>query len=173
MRFAFLRAVNVGGRSKLPIRELVAAAAAAGLGTTEFLLQSGNLAVHDSALSDQELRAALEHLAAERFGVATRIVLRTPKALSDTLALNPYADQPTVYLNMWDEEPTPTAVEELARSKFDDAAFHIVPGAMFILYAGQSHTSKLTNTFIERKLGVYATARNLRTLVRMLERWPA
>jgi len=173
MRYAFLRAVNVGGRSKLPMRELVAAAAAAGLGNTEFLLQSGNLVMHDSALSDQGLRAALENLAAERFGVTTRVVLRTPRALTTTLALNPYADQPTVYLSLWDEEPTPAALEELARSKFTDAEFHIVPGAMFILYSGESHTSKLNNTFVERKLGVYTTVRNLRTLTRMLERWPA
>lgn len=173
MRFAFLRGVNVGGKNKLPMKELVKALSGAGFGGADYLLQSGNLALPAADMTDEDLREGLESLVAASFGVETRVVLRTPQALAHTLALNPFPDHANVHLAMWDGEPTPGAVDALTRETFADAAIHLVPGAAFLSYTGESHTSKLNNKLLERRLGVSTTARNLRTLGRMLERWPA
>ncbi len=172
MRFAFLRAVNVGGKNKVPMKELVVAVRGAGLGDADYLLQSGNLALSATDLSDQDLREGLERLLATRFDVQTRVVLRTPAALAQALSLNPFADHELVHVALWDEEPDADGLKALTEETFADAQLQLAPGTAYISYTGGSHNSKLTGALIERRLKVAATARNLRTLERMLKRWP-
>ena len=70
MRFALLRAVNVGGR-KLPMAELRALCGELGWEDVETYIQSGNL-VFDAEAGRPTLEAALEEAIKDRFGMTFR-----------------------------------------------------------------------------------------------------
>ncbi|MBX3144128.1 MAG: DUF1697 domain-containing protein [Trueperaceae bacterium] len=170
--FAFLRAVNLGKFNQVPMADLVKATATEGLPPTRYLLASGNL-VLDGATPEEGLRTAIVDLIAKRYDVATAVVFRTPRELQELLKADPFtpAGLPTVHASLWDETPDPAGLKALAGEEFGNDALHLLPDAAVMGYHSNSHTSKLTNALIERRLKVPATARNLNTFRRLLERF--
>jgi len=77
-----LRAVNLGKRNKVPMKELMRLLRDDGLGEPSYLLQSGNVVVSRPAVAPAELKRRAEGLVAEAFGVETVAVLRTADALA-------------------------------------------------------------------------------------------
>ncbi len=77
-----LRAVNLGKRNKVPMKELMRLLRDDGLGEPSYLPQSGNVVVSRPAVAPAELKRRAEGLVAEAFGVETVAVLRTADALA-------------------------------------------------------------------------------------------
>jgi len=86
---AFLRGVNLGKRT-MRSADLVAAAAAMGLGEPRALLASGNLLF--DAEPDAGLAARLESGLEQAFGFPVGVVLRTRERLEATIASRPFGD---------------------------------------------------------------------------------
>ncbi len=171
--FAFLRAVNVGGANKVPMAALVELLAGRGFPPTGYLLASGNLAIEAPPDAAPELRAALVEAVYEGFGVRTDVVFRTPDQLAGLLRDDPFtpAGWRVVHVSLWDDQPDAEGLRVLAADDYAPDALHLVDGAAYMAYAGSSHTSRLGNALVERRLKVPATARNLNTLQRLLARF--
>src|SRR4028118_1479527 len=73
---ALLRAVNVGGTSKLPMAGLKALAAELGCGSPKTYIASGNL-VFTSDKSEAQLTRALEKALAAHLGKVIPVMVRT------------------------------------------------------------------------------------------------
>ncbi|MGB7961945.1 MAG: DUF1697 domain-containing protein, partial [Propionicimonas sp.] len=88
---AWLRGVNVGGKQRVPMAEL--RAAAAGLGWTQVSthLNSGNLLFRADAPAPK-LATKLGTAITERFGLEVAVVVRSAAELEAVLAANPYPD---------------------------------------------------------------------------------
>lgn len=87
---ALLRAVNVGGTSKLPMERLRAVCAELGYGDVRTYIASGNVvfeADHGEAKVKAELEQALKAYAGKPVGV----VVRTARELAAVLEANPFA----------------------------------------------------------------------------------
>lgn len=69
--------------------------------------------------------------------------------------------------------PDPSGLSALAGDDFGGDVLHLVENAALMGYRSNSHSSKLTNALVERRLKVPATARNLNTFRRLLERFAA
>ncbi len=169
--FAFLRAVNLGKNNKVPMKELMALLEARELGPVTFLLASGNLIFSDGAPAG--IAATLEQLIASEFGVTTDVIMRDSDGLRELIATNPYGVPETgsVQLSIWDGTADPAGLESLATMDSGADRLTLVPGAAIIRYADSSHDSKLTNNLISKRLKVPATMRNIRTFIRLLERF--
>lgn len=173
--FAFLRAVNLGGFNQVPMAKLVQAMAAEGLPPTSYLLASGNLALAGAEPSE-ELRGAIVDLIAKHYSVDTAVVFRTPAELETLLRADPLtpAGLPLVHASLWDGTPDPAGLSTLATLSPDELrgdVLHLLENAALMGYRNNSHSSKLTNALIEKRLKVPATARNLNTFRRLLERF--
>jgi len=90
---ALLRAINVGGTGLLPMKDLAALCADIGFENVRTYIQSGNV-VFASALPEQEVRAKLEEVLAERMGKRVDVAVRSAAELRATLAANPFPDAP-------------------------------------------------------------------------------
>lgn len=171
--FGFLRAVNLGKRNKVPMPDLMERLAARGFPPIAYLLASGNLAVAAGPDAAPALRAELLAAIAEAYGVRTEVVFRTAGSLAELLRVDPFtpAGMRRVYVTLWDDEPDPEGLAALAATDFSPDALHLVDGAAFMGYVDSSHDAKLSHALVERRLKVPATARNVNTFRRLLERF--
>lgn len=166
----FLRAVNVGGTNKVPMKRLMEAIRGESLGEPSFLLQSGNVIVQNPRVEPTELLRRTEQLISAEFGVSTVAIGRTARQLAEVMAANPFAapEGGHVHVALWDEAPAQAHLDVLAGEEFAGAQLSLSVGAAYMRYDGGSHGSKLSNALLGRRLKVPTTARNVKTLERLL-----
>lgn len=88
---ALLRAVNVGGTGKLPIRDLVALCEAAGFTQVKTYIASGN-AVFASKKSETQVKAELERALLSYAGKPVGVCVRAAAEMANVIANNPFPD---------------------------------------------------------------------------------
>ena len=170
---ALLRGINVGGKHKLPMRDLKALLEQCGCVDVRTYIQSGNVILtstnRDRAALEKQITAAIS----KRHGFAPRVHLLTCAELEKAAAANPFpqADgNPTsLHLFFLDAPPKNPDLESLAALKTGSEAFALKE-QVFYLYAPEGiGGSKLAERAC-RFLGVEsATARNWRTVTTLLD----
>jgi uncharacterized protein (DUF1697 family) len=91
-RLALLRGINVGGKNKLPMKDLIAVFAESGCENVQSYIRSGNV-IFDAApevAADLPVRAATR--IADRFGYRTPTIVRTAADLTAVVAGNPFLE---------------------------------------------------------------------------------
>jgi uncharacterized protein (DUF1697 family) len=175
---AMVRSVNVGGRNRLPMAEFRDALGGLGFGEVETYVQSGN-AVFTARGSAASVTSAIAGCLDERFALSVPVVVRTGSALLEVLGGNPLAadgdDPKTLHVTFCDTRPDPAGVAalEAAAGTFGDDRLVVVGREVFLSCPGGYGRTVLTNTFLERKLGVQATTRNWRTVEALAARCEA
>jgi uncharacterized protein (DUF1697 family) len=88
---ALLRAVNVGGTGKLPMKDLAELCEGLGFVNVRTYIQSGNV-VFGSRLTEKSVRKKLEAALTETLGKHADVVVRTGAELKAVLKGNPFPD---------------------------------------------------------------------------------
>jgi uncharacterized protein (DUF1697 family) len=168
LRIALLRAVNVGGR-KVVMSELREVLASLGLEEPRTLLASGNAAFR-SADPAADSEAALENAIQARLGLHSDVMVRTPAECAAAMAAGPFAaeakaDPALTYVMFLKSAPAASAIKALEAAVEPLPERAAVKGReAFLHYPDGAGRSKLTNVFVEKKLGVRGTARNWNTV---------
>jgi uncharacterized protein (DUF1697 family) len=162
---ALLRAVNVGG-IKVLMKDLRAVFADLGYPEATTYLQSGNVVFTSSARAQAKLGSQIRQRIVGQLGVDTPIMLRTHADLLAVLAGNPYLDRTEDHTKLGvaflaDESPNP---EQLTVPAGDPAECTVLGREVYLHCPDGFGQTKLTTAYLERKLGVAATARNWRTV---------
>ena len=170
---ALLRAVNVGGTGKLPMAELKSACAAAGLRRVSSYIVSGNL-IFESDAPAEAVKALVAGVLRDRFGLAkNHTLLRRPEDLARAIEGNPFAETAAARPNMLmvtflDGVAVDGAGAALARYQGPER-IHLAGDHLYVDYVEGIARSKLTPSFLDKALGVPATARNWNTTRKLLE----
>lgn len=90
---ALLRAVNVGGTGKLPMKDLVKLCTDTGFEDVQTYIASGNVAF-STDLSKDQAKSALENQLEAYAGRAVTIFIRTSAELERILKANPFPEKP-------------------------------------------------------------------------------
>lgn len=158
-----LRAVNVGGTGKLPMKELVSMCEELGFQQVKTYIASGNV-LFSSVLTAQQCKDKLEAALIAYAGKPVGVFIRTPDDLQNLIAHNPYGDKEgnrsvCVFL---DAKPDASMIE-LAKGRRDEL---IACGerAFYIYYGTGMADSKLA--IPAAKLG---TARNMNTVHKLYQ----
>lgn len=169
--FAFLRAVNLGKHNKVPMKQLMEVLASEVKEPVTYLLASGNLIFPDGAPAD--IAGLLRQVIAREFIVETDAIMRDSDGLRTLIDMNPYGVPETgsVQISIWDGEPSAEGLTRLAALEHAPDQLTLVPGAAIIRYADSSHDSKLSNNLVMRHLKVPATLRNVKTFIRLIDRY--
>ena len=175
VHIALLRAINVSGTGKLPMKELRIACEAAGLRRVETYIASGNL-VFESPLSADEVRDVVARVLQEKFGLTkNHTIIRSPAQLAAAIAANPFADaareRPSSLLLTFLEAvpPDPAASAQILATWSGPERIHLDGDHLYVDFVAGVGTSKLTPAFGERALKVAGTARNWNTSQKLLE----
>lgn len=155
---AFLRAINVGGTGKLPMKDLVALCEAAGLTSVRTYIASGNV-VFATALEAAEVEARLATALAKYMGKPVGLALRTAEELEAVLALNPFTaqDPKAVTITFLPAAPAPTLLDTIVRPGGEQLALGL--REVFVHYPAGMGGSTLKLPFAK-----HGTARNLSTV---------
>lgn len=172
---ALLRAVNVGGHGKVSMADLRDLLMGLGFDEVKSLLQTGNLVFRDTkGMAGLEIEEMLEREAAQRLGLKTDFMVRSAGEIAAVAADNPF-------LHEAESDPGHLVVLFLKRGVEEEAVRRLraqVKGPeiigshhreLYIVYPAGIGRSRLTNAFIESRLGTRGTGRNWNSLLRLRE----
>ncbi len=168
---ALLRGINVGGKAKLPMKELAAIFAAANAANVRTYIQSGNV-----LFESDRAEPLVEQVTAEIgrvYGYPGRIVLRSAAEMKAAYRANPFAQPgaPTEPLQVYflADKPDPAAVNALDPDRSPGDTF-VVRGREIYLHLPQGMArTKLTNAYFDASLKTVSTARNWNTVGKLVE----
>jgi uncharacterized protein (DUF1697 family) len=170
---ALLRAVNVGGRNGLPMKDLAALCEAEGCRNVVTYIQSGNVAFGATAALAKKLPAALEAAIRARAGIDVPVIVRDAAALAAVARGNPFVasgvDATELHVGFLAATPTAARVAALDPRRSPPDAFVVRGREIFFRFPEGVGKSKLTVTYFDAKLGTTITLRNWRTLGALLE----
>lgn len=158
--FALLRGINVGGHRKLPMAELRSLCADLGMTEVKTYIQSGNVRFVGGSAAG--LQAAIH----DRYGYDVVVVERTAAQLQAVVDRRPFGsetDDKRTHVVFLDGPPVLEALPE----RLPDRSL-VVGREVYLQYAVGPSKSKLQLAWIERQLGARGTARNWRTLGKLL-----
>ena len=169
---ALLRGINVGGHHKVPMAELRALFEQLGHTAVATYVQSGNVLFTSAAADEPTIVRAIATALHDRFGFDIPVVVRTTDELATAAARHPYAsaqpDDAKLHLFFLAAAPAPEAIGKLDPARFAPDEFTLEGRHLYAHYPNGAGRSKLTNAPIERALGTTATARNWRTVTKLL-----
>ena len=170
---ALLRGVNVGGKNRLPMKELTAMFAAAGCLRAETYIQSGNVIFEPPAARAKEIPTRIERELAARFGHPIPLVIRTASELRAVVKQNPFlaggADQDTLHVGFLAVKPSAKAVAALDPERSPPDEFIVRGREIYFRFPSGLARSKLTNAYFDRVLETTSTVRNWRTVLALCE----
>lgn len=169
---AFLRGINLGPKRRVPMAELRAALERAGYDEVRTHLQSGNVLLGSDAKPDQ-LERALANTLREEFGFEIAVLVRTSEELAAVVAGDPFAsevDDPARYqVSFLSAKPKAGAVAALEAAAVAPERVAIRGREIYAWHPGGVGRSELAKAVDQRRLGVEVTARNWRTVTKLLE----
>lgn len=156
-----LRAVNVGGKGKLPMSELKAMCEAAGHAKVRTYIASGNV-VFDSGKSAARIKSELEAALATYAGRPVGVLVRTAEEMAKVVTSNPFPKTPpnkavAIFL---DKAPPSDALSGVTGRKREE--IRLGAREIYVHYRDGIGTSKLR--IPAAKLG---TARNMNTVAKL------
>lgn len=169
---ALFRGINIGGRHKLPMKELRAILEKLGLQKVETYIQSGNVIFE---YGDDDLEALAKRISDNidrTHGFSPRVFILSLKQLQKVIDANPFPEaeaQPrflhVLLLNAIPETPDLQTLREIST---DSERFELKEDA-FYLHAPEGVGRSRLASRAERLLGVPATGRNWRSLTKIME----
>ena len=171
---AFLRGVNVGGHKKVPMAKLREILKEAGLHEVKTYIQSGNIVFKSEVNSVSELEQIIQKSIADNFGFIVPTLVKLINEVESIIHDNPftaleYLESNKVYFILLFKTPLTEQVLSFETINYPNEAFKILNNCVYLLCKNGYGKAKLNNNLIEGKLKVSATARNYRTMQKLLE----
>jgi uncharacterized protein (DUF1697 family) len=174
MRYvALLRGINVGGNTMVSMAELKTGLEGLGFENVASYINSGNLAFDTRRCVEDKLVAKIEAMIATRFELRIPVMIRERTAIKDVLTSNPFGGQFESHkqmhvLFMKGEMPMDKQRQLTEQNRYDEK-FAVRGREIFALLRNGVADSLLGKGFIEKKLRVPVTARNWRTVEKIVE----
>ena len=168
---ALFRGINVGGRNRLPMRELVEVLQSLALQNVRTTIQSGNVAYESEETNAPELADRISAAVNESHGFRPKVLLLEVDELKEAIAANPFpeaeAHPKSLHLFFLASVPENPDLKTLESYRRDSERFAL-KGKVFYLQAPDGIGRSKVAARAEKALGVAATARNWRSVGRIL-----
>ena len=170
---ALLRGINVGGKNKLPMKDLSAMFVESGCENVRTYIQSGNVIFDAAPGVVTRLPELIAQQIADRFGYRTPVVMRTKDQLRDVVVNNPFlevgAAEDTLHVLFLADRPNPDRIEGLDPDRSPPDAFVVRGQEVYLRLPHGVGRTKLTNDYFDSKLATTSTGRNWRTATTLLQ----
>ncbi|WP_420401011.1 DUF1697 domain-containing protein [Flagellimonas sp.] len=166
-----LRGINVGGQKKIKMADLKQCLAQAGFQDVETYIQSGNLSCRKDGFTAKDVEIEVHKAILKHFGFDVPTLALTKEELKLIIDQNPFADEEekSLYFVLLKSEPEKDLVDGFNLLHFENEAFHVKHNCVYLCCRAGYGKAKLSNNLVENKLKVQATARNFRTMMKLLE----
>lgn len=171
---ALLGSINVGG-NRLTMAELREAFEREGFGEVETVVASGNVLFAHEERPTRGLEEKLAWIMRDRFDMRSMVAVRTADEVRSAIEDNPFTGQGAdnlVHTLFLERQPAPSAFDALVADHAGRGGERLAIGdrCLYIDFVDGVGDSRLTGAFMEKRLGCRGTARNVRSLARILAR---
>lgn len=168
---SLLRGINVGGKNLLPMKEFAEILNFMGATHVKTYIQSGNAVFKSEPKNSTIIVSKIEREIFERKGFKTNVSLLELGEMEEAVAENPFpgtvVEPKSLHLYFLSDNPRNSDLgkAEIMKTQFEQC---VLIGKIFYLHAPDGiGRSKLASN-VERLMGVQATARNWRTVSKVL-----
>jgi uncharacterized protein (DUF1697 family) len=169
---ALFRGINVGGKSMLPMKELVILLEDLGARNVKTYIQSGNAIFKSDEKNVSQLSNKISIAVKQRCGFMPHVLLLELDEIEKIIAENPFpeaeSDPSSLHLGFLANTPERIDLEKIKSIKKECEKFHLSEH-VFYLYAPEGVGRSKLAASIEKILGVPMTDRNWRTVRKIRE----
>jgi len=176
---ALLRGINVGGKNKLPMKELAAMFTEAGCQDVRTYLQSGNVVFQATNTLASRAPSLVTGAISKRFGFDVPILTRTASEISEVVSSHPFlqrepalerpsATQP-LHVVFLARRPTANRIAALEPERSPPDRFLVRGREIFLCCPKGLARTRLTNAYFDSKLATTTTVRSWKTVLQLLE----
>lgn len=170
---AFLRGINVGGKNKIKMETLREVCTKLGFENVKTYINSGNVIFETSKSDDKKLAERIEKAIEKEFGLNIKTLVRSIDELKNIVKNNPFDGQfendKDLHVFFLDEEMSDEKRELLLSNNNENEQYFVRNREIFCLLKVSVLDSLMGKDYIAKKLKVSSTARNWRTVNKVLE----
>ena len=172
---SLLRGINVSGQKKIRMAELRGLYEGLGLVNVATYIQSGNVVFQAEDRDPAELKTRIQQAIVDRLGFTVPVELRTHDEIEEIVEACPFGpvdlDQAgtKVLVTFLSERASTERISGLAALVTPPEKLVVCGREIYLFCPDGYGRSKLSNAPLERKLGVAATTRNWRTIIKLRE----
>jgi len=167
---ALLKGINVGGHKKVPMAELRAVLTKAGFSDVSTYIQSGNVFFQSSKNNIEDLEKDLEKAIVGHFGFEVLVMVKTHEELQRIFENCPFDEDEKVasYFMLLHQKPTSEAIALASEKVYENEYYQITEDCLYYYSPKGMGKSKFNANFFEKKLQTFITARNYKTMLKLL-----
>lgn len=167
---ALLKGINVGGHKKIPMAELRSVLTNIGLDKVQTYIQSGNVIFQSSINNLELLEKDIQNSILDHFSFEVPVIVKTMDDLSRILKKCPFSEDKKVlsYFVLLNKIPKPSLINEVSEKTYPNDEFVILNDCIYLYCEKGYGKSKFNLNYFEQKLNVNATARNYKTMIKLL-----
>lgn len=170
---AFLRGINVGGKNKVKMETLREVCSEQGFENVKTYINSGNVIFETDNSDSQKLALKIEKAIEKEFSLSIKVIVRSIAEIEEIVKNNPFDGQfendKDLHVFFLDEEMPSEKRELLLSNNNENEQFAVQNREIFCLLRVSVLDSLMGKDYIGKKLKVLATARNWRTVNKILE----
>ncbi|MGD8870700.1 MAG: DUF1697 domain-containing protein [Gemmatimonadota bacterium] len=170
---ALMRGINVGGKNKLPMKQLTAMFEDLGCTDVRTYIQSGNVVFGAEPDLAESVPVEIPRRIDSDLGYSVPVVLRSAADLRAAVDRHPFVDaaEDTKHLHVGflADAPTDDQIAKLDPARSDVDSFDVIGREVHLHVPGGMGRTKLTTGYFDRRLDTVMTVRNWRTVNRLLE----
>jgi uncharacterized protein (DUF1697 family) len=170
---AFLRGINVGGKNKIKMETLRQVCGSLGFENVKTYINSGNVIFETVETAGKEFAAKIESAIEKEFALKIKVILRKMSEIENIVANNPFAGQfeneKDLHVFFLDEELPEDKRELLLSNNSENERYVVLNREIFSHLRTDFPDSLMGKDYIGKKLKVSATARNWRTVNKIME----
>lgn len=170
---SLLRGINVSGQKKIKMADLKLLYESLGLKNIVSYIQSGNVIFQSKSGKREKLEQSIQKAIFETFGFEVPVFVLEADKLITLSNANPFKDlaveEKYLHLTLLHSAPEPEKIHAVSEMKFEGENFQLTKDVVYLYLPNGYGRCKLNNNFLESKLKVRATTRNLKTINHLLE----
>ena len=166
---ALLRGINVGGHRKIKMADLKSSLQKTGFKNIQTYIQSGNIVFETELISEDIIGKKIEEIIMKDFGFEVPAIINSKTDFYQIYQQIPYERNESLYVVFLKDVPEPDNISHFNSVIFENEEFKYVNKAVYLKLKQPYHESKLDHSFIEKYLKVRATARNYKTIGKIVE----
>lgn len=167
---ALLRGINVGGHRKIPMTDLRELLTQNGYKNVKTYIQSGNVCLQSDEIDQLALEQDLKKTIKDKFDFDVPVLVRTKAQLNAIFNSCPFTqdEKENSYFAILNASPTEEHIIEASKKTYENEYYHIIKDCLYFYCANGYGRAKFSLNYFEKKLAVNATARNYKTMLKLI-----
>lgn len=171
---AILRGINVGGRNKIRMVDLIVKLQPLKFENLRTYIQSGNLVFKAGESPNDEVAEKIKQAIKKEFGFDVPVIVLKQDEWIKIIDRNLFAGDPgkdpkTLHVSFLSAKPQPEDIQKLDEYTDEPNEFSLGGKAIYLYCPNGYSKTKITNNFLEKKLQVTATTRNWATTLKLAQ----